>query len=418
VSEAWQALGVGPQRKAKRKLRISYLTTSGQLGGAETSLLEVLASVRAAEPSWRLFVIAPSDGPFVERARSIGVDVRVLPFPRALARIGEGVAAERGGLVRLWRASFAVASHARALRSVLGSESPDVVHANGFKAHVLGAMARPASAALVWHVHDYVSGRRWTSHALGRVVHRTSAIVTNSESVARDVVTTLAPGAPLRVVYNAVDLARFSPDGARLDLDAAAALPRADAGTLRIGLVATFGRWKGHDTFLQAIARLPRFLPFRAFIVGDSLYETDSSQYRRSELEARASALGIADRVGFTGFAVDAAAAMRALDVVVHASEHPEPFGMVIAEAMACGRPVVASLAGGAAEIVRDGVDALGHAPGDVAALADRLAALIRDADLRTRLGRAARLTAQARFDRARLARELTPLYAGLVRAA
>ena len=130
------------------------------------------------------------------------------------------------------------------------------------------------------------------------------------------------------------------------------------------------------------------------------------------------SALGLADRIGFTGFAVDAAAAMRALDIVVHASVQPEPFGMVIAEAMACGRPVVVSLAGGAAEIVRDGVDALGHAPGDAAALADRLATLIMDSDLRVRLGRSARTAAEARFDRARLARELGPLYTRLARAA
>jgi glycosyltransferase involved in cell wall biosynthesis len=109
---------------------------------------------------------------------------------------------------------------------------------------------------------------------------------------------------------------------------------------------------------------------------------------------------------------------MRALDVVVHASVQPEPFGMVIAEAMACGKPVVVSLAGGAAEIVRDGVDALGHPPGDAAALADRIRVLVEDAELRARLGRAARAAAESRFDRARLAKELGPLYARLAAAA
>jgi glycosyltransferase involved in cell wall biosynthesis len=202
-----------------------------------------------------------------------------------------------------------------------------------------------------------------------------------------------------------------------VDLDAAAGLPPAAPGTVRVGLIATFGRWKGHETFFDAIAQLPRALPIRAYVIGDSLYETDSSQFRRADLEARASALGLADRIGFTGFAADAAAAMRALDVVVHASVQPEPFGMVIAEAMACGRPVVVSLAGGAAEIVRDGVDALGHAPGDAAALADRLSALVADSALRARLGRAARVSAESRFDRARLARELVPLYDRLVPA-
>lgn len=399
-------------------MRIVYLTTSGQLGGAETSLLEILASVRAAEPGWRLSVVAPAEGPFVDRVRGLGVDARVLPFPRALALVGEGQAAHRGGRLRFLRAGLSVAGHARALGRLLGAENPDVVHSNGFKAHVLGALARPTGAALVWHVHDYVSGRTRTAQALRGVAGRASAIVTNSESVARDVTSTLRPRAPVHVLYNAVDLARFAPEGPRTDLDAAAGLPPAAPGTVRVGLVATFGRWKGHETFFEAIARLPRALPIRAFVIGDSLYETDSSQFRRADLEARVSALGLADRIGFTGFAVDAAAAMRSLDVVVHASVQPEPFGMVIAEAMACGRPVVVSLAGGAAEIVRDGVDALGHAPGDAAALGDRLSALVEDPALRARVGRAARTAAESRFDRARLAHELGPLYTRLAPAA
>ena len=293
------------------------------------------------------------------------------------------------------------------------------MHANGFKAHVLGALAKPAGAALVWHVHDYISGRARTAQALSRVAGRASAIVTNSESVSRDVMTTLRPRAPVQVVYNAVDLARFAPEGPRVDLDAAAGLPAAAPGTVRVGLVATFGRWKGHDQFFQAIAGLPRALPFRAFVVGDSLYETESAASSAGRTWRRACRrLASAIASGSPASPIDAAAAMRALDVVVHASVQPEPFGMVIAEAMACGRPVVVSLAGGAAEIVRDGVDALGHAPGDAGGLADRLSALIEDPGLRTRLGRAARQTAESRFDRARLARELGPLYARLARAA
>jgi glycosyltransferase involved in cell wall biosynthesis len=378
----------------------------------------VLASLREAEPSWRLSLIAPSEGRFVDRVRELGVEARVIPFPPALARFGEGVADDRGAMLRLPRAAFGLASHARALSRALASDPPDVVHANGFKAHLLGALARLNGAALVWHVHDYVSGRAWTAEALGRVSRRASAIVTNSESVSRDVVAVLRPHVSVSVVYNAVDLARFSPEGARLDLDAAAGLATALPGTVRVGLVATFGRWKGHEVFLRALARLPRDLPVRAYVIGGALYQTDRSQVRLDELASLTSTLGISDRVGFTGFSDEAASAMRGLDIVVHASSAPEPFGMVIAEAMACGRAVVASLAGGAEEIVREGVDALGHPPGDVDALARSLRTLIEDAGLRARLGRAARAAAETRFDRARLARQLTPLYTRVARAA
>jgi glycosyltransferase involved in cell wall biosynthesis len=130
-----------------------------------------------------------------------------------------------------------------------------------------------------------------------------------------------------------------------------------------------------------------------------------------------AAQLAVAGRVAFTGFVSDPAAAMRALDVVVHASTEPEPFGLVIAEAMACGRAVVASADGGAAEIVSDGVDALTHAPGDFQALARIITKLALDPELRLRLGRTAAASAASRFTRERLAAEMTPIYREVVAA-
>jgi glycosyltransferase involved in cell wall biosynthesis len=133
------------------------------------------------------------------------------------------------------------------------------------------------------------------------------------------------------------------------------------------------------------------------------------------ELRRMAAELGIADRVGFTGFVDEPAAAMRALDVVVHASTQPEPFGLVIAEAMACERAVVASAAGGAGEIVAPGQDALAVYPGDAEGLSRALHSLAADPALRRRLARAGRETALRRFDRARLAAEIAPLYRSLL---
>ena len=88
------------------------------------------------------------------------------------------------------------------------------------------------------------------------------------------------------------------------------------------------------------------------------------------EIRALARECRLADHVGFTGFVERPAAVLRSLDVVVHASTQPEPFGLVIAEGMACGRAVIVSRAGGAVELVEDGVTALTHAPGDVDGLA------------------------------------------------
>ena len=82
-------------------MRITYLSPSGHLGGAETALLDVVASVRAAEPSWPVQVVIASDGPLADRMTALGAATTILPFPEAVARLGEhGAANGRAGYAR------------------------------------------------------------------------------------------------------------------------------------------------------------------------------------------------------------------------------------------------------------------------------------------------------------------------------
>jgi glycosyltransferase involved in cell wall biosynthesis len=401
-------------------LKIVYLNPSGQMGGAERSLLDFMASLRAAEPDVALELIAGADGAFLDQARALGVAARALPYPRALARLGDAGAAGGGGssktrlLGKLGRASLStpsVALYTTRLRHALSAAAPDLIHTNGFKMHVLGAWAAPRGVPLLWHIHDYVSSRPLMAHLMRAHAGRCAAAIANSRSVAGDV--RAACGAGLRVfpIHNAVDLTRFSPEGPALDLDRLACLPPPSHPVVRIGLVATMAQWKGHEVFLRALAMLADEPRVRGYVIGGALYQTEGSQRDLDELRRLAERLGLAGRVGFTGFVDDAAAAMRALDVVVHASTQPEPFGLVIAEAMACGRAVVVSLGGGAAEIVTPGEDALVYEVGSVPALAERMRELARDPVLRAALGASAAQSARRRFARERLADELMPIY-------
>jgi glycosyltransferase involved in cell wall biosynthesis len=306
----------------------------------------------------------------------------------------------------------AAAGYVRRLRRAIVEIEPDLVHSNSLKMHLLAAWAAPRGVPVIWHLHDYVSARPLMSHLLPPHVRRCAAMIANSKSVADDARAALAP-ARIFTVYNAVDLRRFAPHGRVLDLDALAGMGPLPEGAVRVGLVATMARWKGHVTFLEALAALP-CVPVRGYVVGGPVYQTTSSQYALDELRATAARLGLAERVGFTGFVADAAAAMRSLDIVVHASTAPEPFGLVIAEAMASARGVIASAAGGAAELIDDGVNALGYSPGDVAALRGLIARAANDRGLRVRLGEAARASAERMFTRERMAAEVASIYAGL----
>jgi glycosyltransferase involved in cell wall biosynthesis len=228
--------------------------------------------------------------------------------------------------------------------------------------------------------------------------------------------TTCGDRPPVFVLHNAVDLNRFSPCGPALNLDQIARVASsADNSVVRIGMLATTARWKGHEVFLRALSMLPRELPVRAYVIGGPLYRTAGSQYQLSELRACADGHGLNGTVAFTGFVEDTAAAIRALDIVVHASTRPEPFGRTIAEGMACAKTVVVSRAGGAAEIVEDGVDACCFPPGEAGALANLLAELVNDAPRRRRVGEAGRKSAEKRFGRARLADGLLSIYDGVL---
>ncbi len=400
-------------------MRLIFLTTSSQLGGAEASLRDLLVSVRRAKPSWVLTLVAPGDGPLVAIARAQGVNIDILPFPPALARFGEyGATSDRTRAVpRLARAALVVPGYLRRLRALIRARRADLIHANGFKTHLLGAAAKPPGTALVWHMHEYLGHRPLSSMLLRRLAGRCDGIVAVSDSVASDVRGVLHDRTPVSTVHNGIDLDRFEPTGPTLDLDERSGLPPASDATVRVGLVAVMARWKGHDLFLDAMAALPRDLPVRGYVVGGPIYETAASERSLDSLRARAHSLGLDDRVGFTGFVDLPERAMRALDVVVHASIEPEPFGLVIAEAMACGRSVVASGEGGAAEIVDDGVDGVCFRSGDAQALAEAVTKLVRRPDQRRRLGDMGHRRA-ARFDRLLLADALVPLYAAAARRA
>jgi glycosyltransferase involved in cell wall biosynthesis len=386
-------------------------------------LFDILSSLRKREPDWDLHLIVSDYGPLVSRARDLGVSTTVVSFPPALARLGDagvhGFARDRtprvGLMGRMLAASPETCTYISQLRQALTSIAPDVIHTNGFKMHILGTWARPKGVPVVWHIHDYVSSRPVMSRMLRSHVRSCAAIVTNSKSVAEDVRKVCGSRVPITAVYNGIDVVRFSPDGPVADLDALAGLPPAAPGTVRVGLVATLGRWKGHTVFLRALSMLPWSLPMRGYVVGGGLYTTSGSQESLEHLRDLTEMYGLSDRVGFTGFVEEPATAMRALDVVVHASTQPEPFGLVIAEAIACGRALAASQAGGSAELFTNEVEALGHPPGDPARLAACLERLISDADLRQRLGRKGREAAVERFDRTRLALELSPIYRQVV---
>jgi glycosyltransferase involved in cell wall biosynthesis len=403
------------------KLRLVFMNPVGELGGGERNLLDIITIMHESLPEAKLHLVCFADGPFCDAVRELGVPVTILPLPEQLASIGDSALKGAGtmALTRLFVTRFLsslqdMLAYSSELQKVLADLKPSIIHTNGIKCHLMPSIVHYPNAPVLWQMQDFVGTRPVVNRALrwaSKFAHGTISI---SEAVAKDI-SAAAPRLPTTVVYSAIDTDYFSPSADRpYDLDALAGLPPPPPGTLRVALVAAYARWKGQDVFLDAAAKVIMAhpdAPVRFFIVGGPIYKTVGSQFTIEELKARARELKIDDQVGFVPFQQDVAQVYRSLDIFVHASKQPEPFGRTIVEAMATAKPVIVSRAGGAAELFTHGHDAMGVTPNDSSALAETIMRLLRNPELRTTLAHNARRTAIERFSRERMIPEFHHLY-------
>lgn len=374
-------------------LRVALFDHTARMGGAEFSLLRIVERLDPA--SVDATVVLGEEGPLADRLRAIGVAVVVCPLdPRLSERRKESLdgrgLAGLGALLLFGRAVLR-------LRRVFRELDVEVVHTNSLKAHLLGGVAgRLAGARVLWHVRDHLA-EPYLPAAAVRAVRLAARVVPHgvvavSASAAREV-----PRGDVTVFHQGVALPTLEPAAHR------------KGSPLRVGLVGRIAPWKGQDVFLAAAARVVRTHPQTEFVLaGSALFGEEEFERRLREAAAGDELRG---RVTFLGFREDVHDLFRSLDVAVHASTQPEPYGNVVLEAMAAGTPIVAAAAGGVLEIVRDGHDGVLVPPGDADALAGALVRLLDDPAERARLGAAGRRSVEERFSGTAEAEAVERLY-------
>ena len=180
-----------------------------------------------------------------------------------------------------------------------------------------------------------------------------------------------------------------------------------------IVMVARLQRWKGVHVFLDAAVHVIASQPAACFmVVGGTLFGLE--QDYPLELRQQVQRLKLGHAVRFVGFRSDVLRFLSAADLIVHCSIEPEPFGMVLVEAMACGKPVIASDSGGPREIVESGVTGLLVPQGDAERLAQAILTLLGDPERRLRMGQAGAARVREAFSAERMARQLEALYEGM----
>lgn len=388
----------------------------GNLGGAERSLLELLAILADERPDWKVHLITGDEGPLVREAMDHRATAEVLQLPVGIKSLGDSGISGKGGAFRLAALCFSLPgrllglwAYIRKLGRRIDQFQPDIIHSNGFKFHVILGLLGKVQAKTIWHARDFISSRRIVGKFLRNACRMPDVVVANSRAVAADWKMCI-PAVANIVLHNSVSIPSLDAKA-----DGAGNLFGPNPGhALRVGLVGSYAKWKGHQVFLEAVRILaPLFPPEKVqfFVIGGPLYATGGSQWTRAELEKLADSLGILDRVGFFPHQTDVGPVYRGLDLVIHASTKPEPFGRTIVEGMAYGKAVVAALDGGVAEIIDDGKDALAFRLGNYDDMAQKIAMVLRDQELRTRLGVAGRQKALEHFSRQVLKGKVVAFY-------
>jgi len=310
------------------RVRVVEVLATGTNGGAQEHLFSLLS--RLDRTRYDASVVALSAGSAVRKLERAGFDVTVIDEPDDAEAI-------------------------RALTTHLALARPDVIHTHMYRADVVGTKAVNALAE-IGHRRPYVVSTVHSSRVrsfedrelIRQLTPSMDQLIAVSKSIERKIAAEHRTGAPVRLIYNGVDLERYDHQDPCCTLREEYGM---EPGSQIVGVVARLEPEKGHQTLIEAWPLVLQRVPDAyLLIVGEGS--------RRDFLEQWAAVHKVAHRVVFTGRRDDIPAVTAALDVAVLPSWR-EAQGLSILEAMALSRPVVASDVGGIPEMVEEGVTGL-----------------------------------------------------------
>ena len=360
-------------------VRVVYLSHAFMVGGAEEMVLSLVRKLPARYQP--VVVCIHHAGPIGEEIRRTGVPFHVLGLTPGLAR------------------PFDVLK----LRDCLLRLEPAIVHTFLLTASLYGrfaAMMAGVPVVIGTEVNIYEQKRR--SHALLEkwLMSGTDAVVASAKSVKDFYINQVAADpAKVEVVYNAVDWSQLQTTMGRDECRDAVGIPR---NAIAAGIIARLTEQKAHRVLFEALAQHRALESLHLLVVGDGEL--------REELQRRAETLGIQSRVHFAGARRDLGNVLAAIDFFTMPSLWEGlPLSLVLA--MGAGVPVIATRVAGIPEVVQHDVSGLLVEPGDSAGLAQAMARLVADSELRRSLGERARAFVLPRFGFDRYVESITALY-------
>ncbi len=375
------------QRKIKL-IKILFIHHNSSLGGAELSLADLVTNLSDDIAP----LCAVPDGHLARTLISHKISTVIVPMCP---------------LVKSFNPAYWLMTGFNCLRvifkliGICRKEKIQVIHANSLTAGIYAApVSFLCSIPLLWHERD-LTRHSFLTPIIAKFATRIIAI---SNAVAENLKLQLGENKKIRVIYNGIDVERFS----HAEIAGTPAFPGLPAGKKTVLMAAQFVRWKGHNDFITMASYVREKFPDAVFVLaGDSKIQ-DRQKYVR-ELECSIEEKGLKDHFIWTGYVGDMPGLLQDVDCVALPASH-EPFGRIVVEAMAVGKPVVSVKSGAIPEIIENGVSGCLVEPGDCKSMSEAVCRLLQDRELAKTIGENGRLRISQKFTIQRTAMEFEQL--------
>ena len=388
-------------------LRVCYLDHTAEDSGGEIALARLL---EAFDPDVvKPIIVLANDGPLVARLREAGFFVKVIKITSLVTNVRKDSVSSFFS-IKIFVA-FSVIAYGLKVGMFIRKNNIDIIHTNSLKSDFYGIIASfVAQRPLIWHVRDHISSAYLPTFAVQIVrfcaQHVPSYIIANSESTLDSL--QLKTSNDSAIISSGIQTFGVVYDGLRKSNGSLTA--KGDhKPLLRVLLMGRLTQWKGQHVFIEAARQLiDRGLKVQFLIAGAALFKEQEYEQSLHELVKK---LNLGDHVKFLGHVNAVHSLLDSVDILVHASISPEPFGQVVIEAMAAGLPVIATDGGGVRETVRHGETGLLVPMNHSVAMANAIEYLIENPDIRNVFGENGRERVRTHFTSVIMASKVQRIY-------
>ena len=364
------------------KSNILYLDSGSGIGGGQRSLLLLLNLLDKSR--FTPFVGCLGDSTFAAEVAKTEVSVVPLSLPAAHNKTDKAKRFTLRDLLEDFRQLQVILQ----LHRIVKQHAIDLIHANSLSVALLGGIVARINRIPILMHKRYATSYGILDRLCERLLHR---VILVSEATRWD----FAPAAKQTLIYNGVDLDAFQASTKEVETFRTKLFHDASDASILAGVVTRITPEKGIHFLVRAMAELKGKISIKLLIVGGPYFQKDVDYM--DELKQEVTDFGVEDSVIFTGFLSDTRIVTSLLDIVLVPSIIPEACPRSIIEAMAVGKPVIATPLGGSKELVTPETGIL-VPPEDASAIADAIAALATDRKRLMAMGRAARTRAVQLF--------------------